>query len=222
MRARARRSARVERVRRRAPLAGAIAASIAIVAFAGVAAARRLSQSSRVWSASAGGVADQAASSKGASLQASPRTPAGAPATLAAAAEAYERGHVRDALLALTALRVDTGTHERETADSLLALAALQASADSLGGGTLGSDVPKLVVASTSEAIARARPGSYVLAPLSLGRAAACIGGRLTCADEQLREDLAWVLLLGTPTEQDEARRLRALWIGQPDGRAVR
>jgi hypothetical protein len=62
--------------------------------------------------------------------------------------------------------------------------------------------------------IARAHPGTAVLAPLSLARAGACMGGRMSCPAEQLREDLAWVILLGTPLEQDQARRLRAALVG--------
>ncbi|HKO16098.1 MAG TPA: hypothetical protein VJU87_07660, partial [Gemmatimonadaceae bacterium] len=68
--------------------------------------------------------------------------------------------------------------------------------------------------ATTSGAIERARPGSFMLAPLYLARAGACIGGDLGCVDRQVREDLAWVLLLGSPAQQDEARRLRSAWAG--------
>ena len=63
-------------------------------------------------------------------------------------------------------------------------------------------------------AIGRAHPGTPVLAPLSLARAAACIGAQLNCPAEQVREDLAWALLLGTLDEQDRARRLRAVLVG--------
>jgi hypothetical protein len=40
------------------------------------------------------------------------------------------------------------------------------------------------------------------------------MGGHLNCPPEQVREDLAWVILLGTPSEQDQARRLRAALVG--------
>jgi hypothetical protein len=53
-----------------------------------------------------------------------------------------------------------------------------------------------------------------VLAPLSLARAGACIGGRLNCPADQVREDLAWAVILGTPEQQDQARRLRAALVG--------
>jgi len=81
---------------------------------------------------------------------------------------------------------------------------------DELSAGTPSTDALQLVVATTSMAIARAHPGTAVLAPLSLARAGACVGGRLNCPAEQVREDLAWALLLGSVSEQDEARRLRA------------
>jgi hypothetical protein len=53
-----------------------------------------------------------------------------------------------------------------------------------------------------------------MLAPLTLARAAVCIGGQLNCPAEQVREDLAWALLLGNVAEQDQARRLRAALVG--------
>jgi hypothetical protein len=78
----------------------------------------------------------------------------------------------------------------------------------------------ELVVRLTTEAIARAQPGTAIVAPLSLARAGACIGGHLDCPADQVREDLAWALLLGTPTEQDEARRLRTTLGGETAGGA--
>ena len=114
------------------------------------------------------------------------------------------------ALRILSALRVSDSSNERFVADSLIALAAMRGTEDELSAGTPSTDALQLVVATTSMAIARAHPGTAVLAPLSLARAGACVGGRLNCPAEQVREDLAWALLLGSVSEQDEARRLRA------------
>jgi hypothetical protein len=83
-----------------------------------------------------------------------------------------------------------------------------------LGAQTPAIDALQLIVTSTTAAIGRAHPGTPVLAPLSLARAGACIGGRLNCPADQVREDLAWAVILGTPEQQDQARRLRAALVG--------
>jgi hypothetical protein len=211
-RARERRSARLAKVRRRTPLVALGVAAAALVITAGVAAARRLTQRSATWSASAGSVVTQAAIP--APRPRSAETLALRPNALAAASEAYQRGDAKAALLALKDLQVPPTSPERASADSLVALASLRGTADALNGTAPDSTALPLVVSMTSDAIERAQPGSYRLALLSLARAGACVGGRLGCADEQVREDLAWVLLLGTDEQQDEARRLRAAWRG--------
>ena len=204
---RARRSAQVARVRRRAPIAATAVAAAAILAFTGVAAARLLGQRGAIWSSSAGSVVAEGAAKPALDSTVKPLT---SPASVASAAAAYRRGDAIGALRILGALRVPDTSVERFVADSLLALAAMRGTEDALRAPAQSSGVLELVVSTTSTAIARAHPGTAVLAPLSLARAGACIGGRLNCAAEQVREDLAWALLLGSTTEQDEARRLRA------------
>ena len=204
---RARRSAQVARVRRRAPIAATITAAAAIVAFAGVAAARLLAQRGATWTSSSGSVVAQG-TPKAAPDSGSPPPPP-AP-SLTSAAAAYQGGDAIGALRILGALRVSDTSAERSTADSLLGLAAMRGTEDALRAPAQSAGVLELIVATTSIAIARAHPGTPVLAPLSLARAGACIGGRLNCPAEQVREDLAWALLLGSMTEQDEARHLRA------------
>jgi hypothetical protein len=114
----------------------------------------------------------------------------------------------------LAALRLRDSSSERIVADSVLAIAAVAATEQTLNAPTPAADVLQLIVASTSAAIDRAHPGTAVVAPLSLARAGACMGGHLDCPADQIREDLAWVILLGTPVEQDRARRLRAALVG--------
>ena len=211
----ARRSARISagvaRVRSRAPFFATIAAGASIVAFAGVAAARLLGQRAQTWTSSAGSVAMQNAPDS--VRQATPARAVAAP-SIDSAAAAVERGNTIDALRVLTALRLRDSSAEGVVADSLLALAALGAADQVLSAPSPSSEVLQLIVASTSAAIARAHPGTAVLAPLSLARAGACMGGHLNCPADQVREDLAWVILLGTPSEQDQARRLRAALVG--------
>lgn len=205
---RARRSARVARVRRRAPVAVTIVAAAAIVTFAGVAAARLLSQRSTTWSSSAGSVAvpeDTAPRrpvAKPAAIQAAP--------TIADAAALVDRGDAIGALRVLDQLQLPDGSVDRYAADSLIAVAAVRGAGDVLAAKTPATEPLQLIVRVTSAAIERAHPGTAIVAPLSLARAGACIGGRLDCPADQVREDLAWAVLLGTPAEQDEARRLRA------------
>jgi GTP-binding protein EngB required for normal cell division len=211
----ARRSARISagvaRVRSRAPFVATIAAGVAIVAFAGVAAARLLGQRAQTWTLSAGAVATQSAT-----RTAEPAVPARVVSepSVDSAAAAIGRGQVIDGLRILADLRLRDSSTERIVADSVLALAALAATEQALNAPSPPSDVLQLIVTSTSGAIVRAHPGTAVLAPLSLARAAACMGGHLNCPPEQVREDLAWVILLGTPSEQDQARRLRAALVG--------
>jgi hypothetical protein len=230
-RTRARRSARVARVRRRAPLAATLTAAAAVIAFAGVAAARLLSQRSPTWTSSAGSVVPQAAaaspvvradSSQALSAKID-RTKAGSAKTdsvhvpsIAFAAAALERGDAIAAMRDLSALRLSDSSAQRYAADSILAAAALRGAEDILTLPNPSIDVLESIVAATTAAIARAHPGTPVLAPLSLARAAACIGGHLSCPADQVREDLAWALLLGTPAEQDQARRFRAALVGDP------
>ena len=229
-RTRARRSERVARVRRRAPLAVTVTAAIAVIAFAGVAAARLLSQRSPTWTSSAGSVAPQAMPPRDAHSDRSRadtiRTDtvkadrakidsAHAP-SIASAASALERGDAIAAMRDLSALRLSDSSAQRYAADSILAAAAVRGAQDALALPNPPIDVLESIVDATTGAIARAHPGTPVLAPLSLARAAACIGGRLSCPAEQVREDLAWALLLGTLAEQDQARRLRAALLGEP------
>lgn len=211
----ARRSARISagvaRVRSRAPFVATIAAGAAIVAFAGVAAARLLGQRAQTWTSSAGSVATQ----KPADTP-KPVTPARVVVanSIDSVAAAVQSGNAVNALRMLAGLRLRDGSTERAVADSVLAVAALDAAEQTLNAPSPSSDVLQLIVTSTSDAIARAHPGTAVLAPLSLARAGACMGGHLSCAADQVREDLAWVILLGTPSEQDQARRLRAALVG--------
>ena len=209
---RARRSARVSRVRRRAPIATLITAAAAIVAFAGVAAARLLSQRGTTWASSAGSVAVQADTGS------TPRvaTPAPTPATpsFADAESLLARNDAIGALRALRAVRVPDSSVARYALDSLIAVAALRSAQDVLATPTPALEPLRLVVDATTDAIGRAHPGTAILAPLSLARAGACVGGHLDCPADQVREDLAWALLLGTPFEQDQARRIRAVLVG--------
>ncbi|HEY2379338.1 MAG TPA: hypothetical protein VGH98_25370 [Gemmatimonadaceae bacterium] len=211
----ARRSARISagvaRARSRAPFVATIAAGAAIVVFAGVAAARLLGQRAQTWASSAGSVAAQ-----GTQDTAPPASPPRviAPRTVDSAAAAVERGDGVGSLRILAALRLRDSSSERIVADSVLAIAAVAATEQTLNAPTPAADVLQLIVASTSAAIDRAHPGTAVVAPLSLARAGACMGGHLDCPADQIREDLAWVILLGTPVEQDRARRLRAALVG--------
>jgi hypothetical protein len=209
---RARRSARVSRVRRRAPIMTTVAAAAAIVAFAGVAAARLLSQHGATWSSSSGAVAVAADTTP--VRRANALTPA-LPATELASAESLLAHN--DAIMALRALErvqvADSGA-ARYAVDSMIALAALRGAQDELAKSSPAVEPLRLIAGATTEAIDRVPPGTAILAPLSLARAGVCIGGHLDCPAERVREDLAWALLLGTPTEQDEARRLRAALVG--------
>lgn len=226
---RARRSARVARVRRRAPLAATLTAAAAVVVFAGVAAARLLSQRSPTWTTSSGSVVPQAMANRGrrddsthadsihvdsaraeSVKQDSVRTP-----SIASAASALERGDPIAAMRDLSALRLSDSSAQRYAADSILAAAALRGAEDALALPNPPTDVLESIVTASTGAIARAHPGTPVLAPLSLARAAACIGGHLSCPADQVREDLAWALLLGTVGEQDQARRFRAALVGE-------
>ena len=223
-RTRARRSARVARVRHRAPLAATLTAAAALVAFAGVAAARLLSQRTSTWTSSAGSVAPLATASRPAQADSShihttkadsARSDSVHAPSIASAATALERGDPIAAMRDLSALRLSDSSAQRYAADSILAAAALRGAEDALALPNPPIDVLESIVAATTGAIARAHPGTPVLAPLSLARAAACIGGRLSCPGDQVREDLAWALLLGNVGEQDQARRLRAALLGE-------
>ena len=225
-RTRARRSARVARVRRRAPLAATLTAAAAVVVFAGVAAARLLSQRSPTWNSSAGSVAIAALPSPVARNDSSRPDSVKADSihgdtahvpSIASAATALERGDAIAAMRDLSALRLSDSSAQRYAADSILAAAALRGAEDALAVPNPPIDVLESIVSATTGAIARAHPGTPVLAPLSLARAAACIGGRLSCPADQVREDLAWALLLGNVAEQDQARRLRAALIGETE-----
>jgi hypothetical protein len=125
-----------------------------------------------------------------------------------------ERGDAIGAMRELGALRFADSSAQRFAADSVLAVAALRGADDALSSPNPSSELLLSIVTATTGAIGRARPGTPVLAPLSLARAGACIGGRLNCPADQVREDLAWALLLGTAVEQDQARRLRAMLLG--------
>lgn len=210
---RARRSARVSRVRRRAPIAVTLTAAAAIVVFAGVAAARLLSQRGTTWTSSAGAVAVEADSTAAKAKVAQPvSVPSGE--SLADAESLLVHDNAVGALRTLQRMRIPDSSLGRAMADSLIAIAAVRGAEDVLASPTPKTEPLQLIVDATSDAIGRAQPGTGIVAPLSLARAAACIGGHLPCPAEQVREDLAWALLLGTPTEQDQARRLRAAMIG--------
>jgi hypothetical protein len=198
------------------PRAFAAAAVVALIGAGTVWAATHVRLTGRTWSTSGGAVAaNESPSYPGVSA-----APAATP-EFVRAADAYQRGDTRSALDALARLQLANDAPDRRSADSLLALAALKSTEEALAGGaTMAADageVLHLVVSTTSGAIRRGRPGSFMLAPLYLARAVACVGGGLGCPDAQIREDLAWVLLLGTPEQQDEARRLRAAWLGDPN-----
>lgn len=214
-RTRARRSARVARVRRRAPVAAAIAAGVAIVGFAGVAAARLLTQNNSTWTTSAGAVVTQASAKPVAHTSAPAIAADSTPGlSVATAAAALEHGDAIGALQQLGSLRLSDSSSQRFVVDSLIAAAALRGAEEILASPTPSPTALQTIVATTGVAIARAHPGTPMLAPLSLARAAACIGGQLNCPAEQVREDLAWALLLGNVAEQDQARRLRAALVG--------
>jgi hypothetical protein len=205
---RARRTAQVARVRRRAPIAATIAAAAAIIAFAGVAAARLLGQRAATWSSSAGAVAVQG-DSVVRPTAAAPLVKLNGP-SVPNATTLLEHGDAIGALRILQQLVLPDSSVTRYTADSLIAVAAIRGTEDALAAPAPPRDALELIVASTTGAIERARPGTPVVAALSLARAGACVGGRLDCPPDQVREDLAWALLLGTPLEQDRARRIRA------------
>lgn len=214
-RTRARRSARVARVRRRAPLATAITGGVAIIAFAGVAAARLLTQKNATWTTSAGAVVTPATPTAPADTITQVRT---ADTThgpsVASAAATLEHGDAIGALRELGALRLTDSSSQHFVVDSLIAAAALRGAEEVLSSASPSATALQTIVSATSAAIARAHPGTPMLAPLSLARAAACIGGQLNCPAEEVREDLAWALLLGNAAEQDQARRLRAALVG--------
>jgi hypothetical protein len=115
-------------------------------------------------------------------------------------------------------LQLNDSSSERRDADSLIAVAAIRGTGDVLAARNPAIEPLQLVVRLTTEAIGRAHPGTAIVAPLSLARAGACVGGHLDCPADQVREDLAWALLLGTPREQDEARRLRTAIVGDTTG----
>jgi hypothetical protein len=212
-RTRARRSAQVARVRRRAPFVASMVAGVAVITFAGVAAARLLAQRSATWTSSSGTIVPQA------TVRDSVTAPAARPdsarvESIAAAATSMDRGDFVAAARDLSELRLPDSSAQRFAADSLLAVAAMRGTEALLGTTNPSTDQLLSIVTATSGAIARAHPGTPVLAPLSLARAGACIGGRLNCPADQVREDLAWALLLGTPSEQDQARRMRAALLG--------
>ena len=209
---RARRSARVARVRRRAPIAASLVAAVAIVTFAGVAAARLLGQHGQTWNASAGSVAVASDTST-----VSTRVAAASPpdsVSISHAASLFEQGKAIGALRVIDRLQPADSSSERRAADSLIAVAAIRGTGDVLAETNPAQEPLELVVRLTTEAIGRAHPGTAIMAPLSLARAGACIGGHLDCPADQVREDLAWAVLLGTPSEQDEARRLRTALVG--------
>lgn len=215
-RTRARRSAQVARVRRRAPLAVTLVAAAAIIGFAGVAAARLLGQHGSTWATATGSIVTQgvAGAPSQPSHDSTSQTESTQGPSVASAVAALERGDALSAMRVLSALRLPDSSAQRYAADSVLAAAAMLGTERLLEQRTPSTDTLQSIVAATSQAIARAHPGTPVLAPLSLARAGACIGGRLACPADQVREDLAWALLLGTPAEQDQARRLRAALIG--------
>ena len=215
-RVRARRSAQVARVRRRAPLAAAVVATAAVIGFAGVAAARLLGQHGSTWSTSAGTVVAPASPTptQQSSMDSLAHADSAQSPSIASALAALERGDALGAMRDLSALRLPDSSAQRYAADSVLAAAAMRGTEQLLNERMPSTDTLLSIVAATTQAIGRAHPGTAVLAPLSLARAGACIGGRLACPADQVREDLAWALLLGTPSEQDQARRLRAALVG--------
>lgn len=209
---RARRSARVARVRRRAPIAASLVAAVALVTFAGAAAARLLGQHGQTWNASAGSVAVASDTSALSPRPGAPTPPQSA--SLSNATALFEQGNAIGALRVIDRLQLNDSSSERRNADSLIAVAAIRGTGDILAASNPAIEPLQLVVRLTTEAIGRAHPGTAIVAPLSLARAGACVGGHLDCPADQVREDLAWALLLGTPSEQDEARRLRTAIVG--------
>ena len=226
-RARERRSARVAVVRRRVPTAALAVAAAAVVVFAGGAAARRLGHRPPIWNSSAGNVATTSSppapshvrqpDSIGRVGEAAAASSPAAP-SLAGAVASFAAGDTRAALVQLGAFDLAATDTTWFAADSVLAEVALAGAETALRASPPDSVLLRLVVSTTSAAIARSHPGTYVLAPLSLARAEACIGGRLDCPAERLREDLVWALLFGTPAQQDGARRLRAAWLADSTG----
>ena len=233
VRTRARRSARVARLRRRIPVAALAVAAAAVVVFAGGAAARRLTNRSSIWSASAGNVADPTLGSETAPVRRPADTHAfvaarkdtshalSAPmpaASLAQVVATRDSGNVRGALELLDSFRLAASDTSWFAADSVLAALALDGTEAALRASPADTALLRLIERTTTAAIGRAHPGTFVLAPLSLARAGACITGKLDCPADRLREDLAWTLLFGTPQQQDGARRLRAAWLADSLG----
>ena len=225
METRQRRSARVAHVRRKAPIAALAIAAAAVVVFAGGAAARKLMQRT-TWSTASGGIAVTTSDSQRAmsppkrALESPVTAVAGGAVTattpgvsLDSVIVSYQRGDARAMLRNVIALGLPASDTGWFAADSLVALVAVRGIEEALRAAPADSSLLQLVVSATSAAIGRAHPGTYVLAPLSVARAEACIAARLDCPADRVREDLAWALLLGTPEEQDMARRLRAAWL---------
>lgn len=215
-RTRARRSARVARVRRRAPVAIAAAAALAVVGIVGVAGARLLAQRDATWSSAAGTVAVQGDTTPAAPVAGS--QPDVAAPSLVSATRALAHGDAIAALRMLNELHLPDSSSERARADSLVTVAALRGLDAELGANAPVPEHLRVILTATSAAIARTHPGTPAVAPLSLARAAACFGGQLDCPADQVREDLVWAILLGTPEEQDQARRLRAAIAGDTLG----
>jgi hypothetical protein len=203
-------------VRRRAPVAATVVAAASIVAFAGVAAARLLQQRGQTWASSAGTVAIRGDSSPlpAASVRQGRDGRPTPVASLATAAARFDSGDALGTLQTLVSLQLPDSGSERFAADSLIAVAAVRATEKALSARVPSLDALQLIIVTTTGAIGRAHPGTSIMATLSLARAGACIGGRLSCPPDQVREDLAWTVILGTPTEQDQARRLRAALVG--------
>lgn len=222
-RTRERRSVHVANVRRRAPVAALAVTAAAVVVFAGGAAARRLVNRPTIWSSASGTIAAPASARETPRPSASPAAATVDSATadsssrstpsLQNAVATFQAGDVHSALQLLGAFRLPPTDTSWFAADSVLAVVALGATEAAMRASPTDTALLRLVVSTTSPAIARAHPGTYVLAPLSLARAEACIAGRLDCPAERLREDLAWALLFGSPAQQDGARRLRAAWL---------
>jgi hypothetical protein len=229
--ARARRSERFARVRGILPrwlTVGTVV--LALGAGAGAVWAASALAGRRVWSTSSG-VAEPAARparerqptprQQRARQPVAPRPPVSdtSDARVSAAARAFEQGDVRRTLALLNDLRLPDLHPRRALADSLLTVASLRGAQEVLGGGPAATDstatLLPLVLSGTTAAIQHEPPASFNLAPLYLARASVCIGSTQSCSELQVREDLAWALVLGTPQQQDEARRLRAVWLGE-------
>lgn len=230
--ARVRRSERFARVRGMLPrwlTVGAVVLALGAGAGAVWGATRALT-GRRVWSTSSGAAEPgtrPARERQTAPRQQRTRQPAAptppvtdtSDARVSDAATAFQQGDVRRTLTLLNDLRLPDTHPRRALADSLLTVAALRGAQEVLGGGSVPGDsrVPllPLVLSGTTAAIQHEPPASFNLAPLYLARASVCIGSTQSCSELQVREDLAWVLVLGTPQQQDEARRLRAVWLGE-------